>query len=108
MPGAGVVHHIIREGVFRANGLPGSIGPDLAVVDAARNPIIVRTELSKIGLHEIERLVAHVEPRVEPQGIHLRAGRRSDAVEFADSQGSDERRTHLRGDHVLTVRLAVI
>ena len=99
---------VICEGVFRANGFPDSVGPHLAIVDAARNPIIVRTGLSKIGLHEIERLVAHVEASVKPEGIHLYAGRRSDAVKFADGQGFNKRRPRFRCDDILAVRFAMI
>ena len=59
-------------------------------------------------MHEIERLVAHVEASVQPEGIHLSAGRWPDAVKLANRQGFYERRSHLRRDDVLAVRLAVV
>jgi hypothetical protein len=45
---------------------------------------------------------------VEAQRVHLRSGRQPDAVEFADGQRLDERRSHLGRGDVLAVGLAVV
>jgi hypothetical protein len=99
---------IAGERVLGADGFPDPVRPDLAIIDAPRDPIIVRAGLAEVGLHERQRLIAHVEAGVEAEGVHLLARRRTDAVEFADGQGFDERRTHLWSDHILAVRFAVI
>src|SRR5258708_4078588 len=96
-----------EERVLGADGLPDPIGPDLAVIDAPGDPVVVRARLAEIGLHELERLVAHVKPGVEPERIHLCAGRRPDAVKLADRQVFHERRAYLRRYDVLAVWLAV-
>jgi hypothetical protein len=70
--------------------------------------MVVRAGLAKVSLHEFERLPAHVEAGVEPKRVHLGAGRRPDAVEFADGQGFDEWPPHFRRDDVLAVRLAMV
>jgi hypothetical protein len=59
-------------------------------------------------LHELQRLIAHIEAGVKAERVHLRARRRADAVEFADGQSFDERRPHLGRDDVLAIRLAVV
>jgi hypothetical protein len=64
--------------------------------------------LSEVGLHELQRLISHVEAGVEAQRVHLRAGRRSDAMESANRQGLDEHRALLGRDGVLAIRLAMI
>jgi hypothetical protein len=99
---------VARERIFRPDRLPDPVRADLPIVDASRDPVVVRAGLAESGLHELQRLIAHVESSVEAERIHLRARRRPDAVEFADGQRLDERRSHLGRDDVLTVRLAVI
>src|ERR1700730_17979560 len=49
-------------------------------VDASGDPVVVVARVAKVGLHEFERLVAHVEAGVEPEGVHLGAGGRADAA----------------------------
>ena len=43
-----------------------------------------------MGLHGRQRLVSHVEAGEDAERVHLRARRRTDAVEFADRKGFDE------------------
>lgn len=74
--------------VFGADGFADPVGADLPVVDATRDPIVIASGLPEIGLHEVERLIAHVEAGVETQGIHLGVGRWPDAVELADGRAS--------------------
>ena len=99
---------VAGESVLGADRLSYSIHADFAIIDASRYPIVVSARLAEIGLHEFERLIAHVEAGVETKGVHLGAGRRPDAVKFADRKRLDERRPHLRRDDVLSVWLAVI
>jgi hypothetical protein len=60
----GEVH---RERVLGAYGLPDPIRADFAIVDATRDPIVVRAGLAEVGLHEFERLVPHIETGVEAE-----------------------------------------
>jgi hypothetical protein len=64
--------------------------------------------LSEVGLHELQRLISHVEAGVEAQRVHLRAGRRSDAME--SPTGRDSTNTGpFAGEMVyLAIRLAMI
>src|ERR1035441_8684049 len=78
------------------------------MVDAPGNPVVVRSGFAEVGLHELKRLITHVEARVKSERVHLGAGGWSDAVEFSDRQRFDERRPHIRRDDVLAVRLAVV
>ena len=97
------------ENVFSApTDLRIRLARTVAVVDAARDPVVVAAGLAEVRLHEVERLVAHVEAGAEPERVHLRARRRPDAVEFADRQRFDERWPHFRRDDELAVRLAVV
>jgi hypothetical protein len=64
------------ERVLGANRLPDPVRADLAVVDASGDPVIVCTHLTEVGLHEVQRLIAHVEAGVEAERVHLRARRR--------------------------------
>src|ERR1700736_2580435 len=68
--------------------------------------MVVASGLAEVGLHEFGRLVAHVEAGVEPKRVHLGAGRRPNAVEFADGQVLYESRPHLWRDDILAVPLA--
>jgi hypothetical protein len=72
--------------MYQDFGLPAPVGADLAIVDASRYPIVVRAGLAEVGLHEFNRLIAHVEAGVEAERVHLRGRRRTDAVELADRQ----------------------
>ena len=87
---------VAEERILGADRLADAVGADLPIVDASRDPVVVRAGLAEVGLHEFKRLIAHVEAGVKAERVHLRGGRRSDAVEFADRQGFDERRPHLR------------
>src|SRR5450631_1975188 len=103
-----------RRGVLGAAAGPGVVGgrfsPSrcLAVVDAPGDPVVISDRLAEIGLHEIVRLVAHVEASAE--AVHSSSrGRRPDAIKFAGRQSLDERRLHLhRRNDELAVRLAVV
>lgn len=64
--------------------------------------------ISGIRQHEFERLIAHIEPRVEAQRIRLGASRRPDSMKLADRKRLDKCRPHLRRDDVLAVWLAMI
>ena len=99
---------VFGERGLGADRFPDPVGADLAVVDASGYQVVVRAGFAEVGLHEFRRLVAHVEAGVEAERVHLRARRRSDAVEFADGQCFDERRSHFGRDDVLSIRLPVV
>ena len=61
------------ERVFGADGFADPVGANLAVVDASRDPIVIASGLAEIGLHEVERLVAHVEAGVRAQSEFILA-----------------------------------
>jgi len=48
-------------------------------IDAARDPVVVCAGLAETGLHELQRLISHVEARVESERVHLRGGGRQHA-----------------------------
>jgi hypothetical protein len=60
------------------------VGSDLAIIDPSRDPVIVRAGVAEICLHELERLVTHVQTGEWSELIHLRACGRSDDVKFPD------------------------
>src|SRR5882757_2485860 len=96
------------ECILGADRFSDSVSSNLAVVDAARYPVVMASGLAEIGLHEFDRLVAQVEAGVETECIHLCAGRWSDTVKLVDRQAFDECAPHLRCDDVLAIRLAVV
>src|SRR6266481_3058438 len=61
-----------------------------------RDPIVKGSRLAKVLLKERHRLRFQIETGFNPELVHLRRGRRTDAVEFADRQRLDEGRSHLR------------
>jgi hypothetical protein len=63
------------------------------------------TRLDLTSVHELERLVAHVEPGEDSEAVHLRRRGRTNPMEFADRKLFHERRSHLRQNHVLPVRV---
>jgi hypothetical protein len=96
------------ECILGADRLPDPVRPDLPVVDASRDPIVVRAGLTEVGSHELQSLISHVEAGVQAERVHFRASCRPDPVEFTDGQAFDERRPHRGRDDELAVRLAVV
>jgi hypothetical protein len=78
------------------------------MIDASRDPVVVRASFAEVGLHELQRLIAYVEAGVQAKGVHLRTRRRSDVVELSDGQRLDKRRSHFRRDDVLAVWFAMV
>jgi hypothetical protein len=96
------------ERVFGAERLPDPVCADGTLVDTARDPVVVGPRLAEVGVHELERLVAHVRASEDAEGVHLRGRGGPDAMEFADGQRLHESGTHLRRDDVLRVGLSMI
>jgi hypothetical protein len=59
-------------------------------------------------LKEGQGLRSQIETSCDPEPVHFRRRRRSDAMEFFDRQILDEGRPHLRSDDKEAVGLAVI
>lgn len=97
-----------RERVLGADRFADAIGPDGAVVDAARNPVVIGTGFAEILLQEGEELIANVEAGPNSERVEFSGSCRSDAVKLSDRQLPDESRSHLRWDDVLPVRFAMI
>jgi hypothetical protein len=102
------LRQIAEEGVLGAEGIPDAIGPDRSLIDAAGYPVIVSAGLAEVRLQERQRLYADVQAGLDSESVETSGSHRTDAVEFADRQGLDERRSGLRRDDVLAVRLAMV
>ena len=61
------VGEVAGKGVLGADRLPDPVRADLAVVDAPRDPVVVRAGLAEVGLHELQRLIAHIEAGVKAE-----------------------------------------
>jgi hypothetical protein len=94
--------------VLGADGFPYPIGTDRPLIDAARNPVIVRARFAEMLLQEGQGLRPEVESSLDPKSLHLTSRRRPDAVKLSDRQGLDEFRPHLGSDDEEPIRLAVI
>src|SRR5229473_6100327 len=73
-----------------------------------RDPIVKGSRLAKVLLKERHRLRFQIETGFNPELVHLRRGRRTDAVEFADWQIFDKGRSHLWRNDEEAVGLSVI
>jgi len=93
---------------FGADGPSDSVGTYRTLVNPPRDPVIIRPSFPKIGVHELERLIAHIHAGEDAKAMHLRTGRRSDSMEFADWAILNEARPHLWRDHELSVGLPLV
>ena len=99
---------VLRKGVLRPNRLADAVGADGPFINAARDPVIVRSGLTEVLLKEGQGLRPQIEPRCDPEPVHFRCRRRPNAMEFVNRQILDKGRPHLRGDDKEAVGLAVI
>jgi hypothetical protein len=102
------VAEVGRKRIFRTDRLPNSVGAYRLLVDTTRDPVVEGTGLAEIRVHELERLIAHIEAGEDAQAVHFRACGRANAVKFADGQPFDEGGPHLRRNDILPVRLTMI
>ena len=86
-----VSEEIGGERVLGADGFSYPIGADGPLVDAARNPVIVRARFAEMLLQEGQGLRPEVEPGLDPKSLHFGSRRRPDAVKLPDRQALDER-----------------
>src|SRR5207249_9178729 len=94
--------------VLGANRFSHPIGADTTIIDGARRPIEVGTGLPEMLLKESQLLPFEVEPRPDPQRLHLPGRRGPDAVKLPDRQRLDEPWSHFRRDDEEPVRFVVV
>ena len=81
---------VVGKGVFGADRFSDSVGLHGPVVDAARDPVVISAGLAEVRVHEVERLVSHVQTGEDAERIELRSRRRTDAMKFSDRQRLNE------------------
>jgi hypothetical protein len=60
---------ITKECIFGTDGFSAAIGSGRPIVDAARNPIIVRVGFSEVRFQKVEGLVAQVEAGMDAEAV---------------------------------------
>src|ERR1700675_3956258 len=77
---------VLRESVLRPNRLADAAGMDRPFINAARDPVIVRSGLTEVLLKEGQGLRPPSEPRLDPEPMHFCCRRRSNAMELGNRQ----------------------
>ena len=103
-----LVGQVLEERVLGADRLPGAVGLDLAVADAAGEVVIIFARAAEIVGEEGEALRAQVGAGVDAEPRHLLRGLRADAVEALDRQRGDEGLALGRRDHAQAVGLVLV
>jgi hypothetical protein len=93
---------ILKECIFGSDGFAHAIGADRPLVDAARNPIIVRAGFSEVFFDKGEGLVAQVEAGMDAEAVQPspspgESKRTADAVH---ALGRDRQSPHRTSKHL--------
>jgi hypothetical protein len=75
---------VLREGVLRPNRLADAAGMNRPFINAARDPVIVRTGLAEVLLKEGQGLRPKIEPCLDPEPMHFCGRRRSNAMKLGN------------------------